>query len=199
MLEPVILPAVLQEFGGRLQQFGRKAPIFAEGQEALHYYQLDYGLVKMANYGAKRERTQKFFFPGESFGEPALLGGFAYPAAAVATEPSGVWLLPRADFYHMLRQAPEAHLRLTRHLCNRLLYKNMLLRGAAEETPEARILALLRYYRRQTAATGAFRVPFTRQEIADMLGLRVETVIRACLELIRNGALQRQDRTLILP
>lgn len=199
MPEPVIYPATLEQAGARLQSFGRKAPIFAEGQKALYYYQVESGLVKMANYGAKRERTQKLFFPGESFGEPALLDSFPFPAAAVTVEASAVWMLPRADFFEMLRQLPEVHLRVTRHLCNRLLYKNMLLRGAAELAPDERILSLVRYYRKHIGKEGPFEIPFTRQEMADMLGLRVETVIRASLELIKTGQLLRSNRKLILP
>jgi len=196
---PAIPPTVLAQYEARLQRFGKKAPIFSEGQEAVCFFQLESGLVKMTNYSANRDRTQKFFFPGESFGEPPLLNQFAYPAAAVAVAESEVWMLNRADFFELLNQNPEAHLGLTRHLCNRLLYKNMLLRSATEHGPNERVMLLLRFYQRQLKRPGDFLVPFTRQEMADMLGLRVETVIRACLALCKQGKLKRVDRKLVLP
>jgi CRP-like cAMP-binding protein len=42
---------------------------------------------KMFNYGEEEQEVlQGIFGPGQSFGEPALLGRFPYPACAQATE-----------------------------------------------------------------------------------------------------------------
>ena len=64
----------------------------------------------------------------------------------------------------------------------------MMLRELSSYAPEHRILTLIDYFRDKSGhASEPFQVPFTRQQLADMTGLRVETVIRTVSKLHKEG------------
>lgn len=52
------------------------------------------------------------------------------------------------------------------------------------QTPEERILAFLTYYKKKKSTTpDKIQIPYTRQELANLTGLRIETVIRTLRKL----------------
>ena len=61
--------------------------------------------------------------------------------------------------------------------------------------PEHRILTLIDYLKEKASETsGYYEVPFTRQQIADMTGLRVETVIRSIKSLEQKKKVKIENR-----
>jgi CRP-like cAMP-binding protein len=54
----------------------------------------------------------------------------------------------------------------------------MVLSEISSYEPEHRILSLLKYYKSKNGNGKSVLIPYTRQQLADMSGLRVETVIR---------------------
>jgi CRP-like cAMP-binding protein len=155
----------------------------------------------MTSYNeAGREFVQGYFDEGQSFGEPPFFNHLPYPASAVAVEQSEVWRIPREPFLDLLRAYPEIHLRLTQVLSGRLAYKAMMLAEIAVEEAEHRLMTLMEYLRAAAGTSGRreFRVPLTRQQLADMTGLRVETVIRSVKALEARGLLRIDDGKIIL-
>jgi len=68
----------------------------------------------------------------------------------------------------------------------------MVLSEISSHDPDHRIYTLLKYYKEKNAQPGddsRIRIPFTRQQIADMSGLRVETVIRTVKKMEKEGKL----------
>jgi CRP-like cAMP-binding protein len=154
------------------------------------------GKVKMVSYNEQgREFVQGLFTEGQSFGEPPFFNDLPYPAAAVAVEASTVWKCGRQEFLRLLAEHPAIHLALTKVLSGRLIYKSMMLAEIAVEEAEHRLATLIEYFRKSTepAAGGPYRVPFTRQQLADMTGLRVETVVRSIKAMEHNGVLEIED------
>ena len=77
-------------------------------------------------------------------------------------------------------------------LCQRLRYKSMVLSEISSYEPEHRIVTLLKYYKSKNikpGLPGKIIVPYTRQQLADMSGLRVETVIRTVKKMEKEGKL----------
>lgn len=147
-----------------------------------------------------QEFIQGIFGRGESFGEPALIGKFPYPGSAGAIEPCKVWKLAEDYFFQMLEENFELHLNLTQVLCKRLRYKSMVLSEISSHDPDHRIFSLLQYYRdkhAQPGDTAPIRIPFTRQQIADMSGLRVETVIRTVKRMEKEGKLVLEGHKIV--
>lgn len=189
----VIDAGILERYGAKEISLKKNEILFLEGSSALNYYQVSSGIIKMNNFSADgQEFIQGMFKDGESFGEPPLFGGFPYPANADAVIDSIVWKLPKENFIRLLKENFELHLKFCAILSKRLQFKAMMAKEISSYTPEHRVLTLIDYFKNKedTHEQELYEVPFTRQQIADMTGLRVETVIRTIKGLATKKQLQ---------
>lgn len=179
----MIAEDILIRFGARIRHLDRNEVLFEQGDTTSHFYIVRTGRIKMITQTEEgREFVQGYFTDGQSFGEPPFFLDEPYPASAVAMIAGEVWACPRAGFLRLLQEHPAIHLAVTQGLCSRLLYKSMMLTEIAVEEAEHRITTLIEHLRRTERGPGtgrSYRVPLTRQLLADMTGLRVETVIRS--------------------
>ena len=184
---------ILEKYHARLLNLRKDQQLFREGDRAIDYYQVEEGTVKMYIVSPDgQEFIQGIFTAGESFGEPPLIMKFPYPGSVKAIESSKVWKLSGDYFLQMLEENFELHLKLTQVLCQRLRYKSMVLSEISSHDPEHRIYSLLKFYKTKNVKPGEksrVRIPYTRQQIADMTGLRVETVIRTVKKMEKEEKL----------
>lgn len=195
--EKLIPDRILQQYNARLTRTLKGQILFSEGDLATDYLQVKEGQVKMYTLNAEgQEFAQGFFEAGESFGEPALLGNFPYPSTAVTVTAAKIWRLPRQYFLQLLNDHFELHLKLDKTLCHRLQYKSMILAEISSHTPEHRLVTILNYLKAKINAEDAERIliPYTRQQLGDMTGLRVETVIRTVKKMEQKGILALHGR-----
>lgn len=189
----MIPSTVLQEYKARLVTLQKDEYLIHEGDEATDFLQVEKGQVKMFIMNPDgQEFTQGIFYAGESFGEPALLGNFPYPSSAMAITDSKVWRLKKEFFLELLKNNFDLHLKIDQVLCKRLQYKSMVLTEVSSYDPEHRLLTVIKYFKSKLSdkdKTAKVIIPFTRQQLADMTGLRVETVIRAVKKMEKEGKL----------
>jgi CRP/FNR family cyclic AMP-dependent transcriptional regulator len=141
-----------------------------------------------------KEFIQGLFYQGDCFGEPPLFCNFPYPGSATTLIDTKILRIPKDRFFDLLKDHFEIHIQLDRILCERLKYKNMILSEISFYDPEHRIISLLSYLKSKSPAPNQrFQVPLTRQQLADMSGMRVETVIRTIKRMEETGKLQLQD------
>lgn len=175
---------LLLEYSAQLESYLPVEIIFSEKQRADFYFQIKSGEIKMVNTNdLGKEFTQGIFADGESFGEPALFGSFKYPASAITIKASQIYKLPKKSFFKLLKNNPETHLKLSKSLSKKLYYKSIILNEITGHPPEHRILTLIDFLKAKEGISGSYKVQLTRQQIADLTGLRVETVIRAVKQL----------------
>ena len=175
--------------------------IFLEDESASFYFQVMSGTVKMSSYSENgQEFIQGIFKAGQSFGEPAIFGNFSYPNNAVATEKSEIGRLPKDIFFELLKENFDIHWKFNVLLSNRLRYKSILLKEISSYYPDHVIMTLLNYLRDNSYEKDKtqYYVPFTRQQLADMTGLRVETVIRTVKKLQKGGKLDIKQHKIYL-
>ncbi|MDR9457134.1 MAG: Crp/Fnr family transcriptional regulator [Salegentibacter sp.] len=189
---------VLEDFGAKRVEYPKGEVIFSEGENANNYYQVISGEVKMNNFNYDgKEFVQGMFFSGQSFGEPPLLANVKYPANAEAITDAVLLKLHKLKFLDLLSSHPKIHLGLTKTLASRLYYKAIIASELSTQEPEHRILRLLDYLKKHVHKLQepfSYKVDLTRQQIADLTGLRVETVIRATKSLEKKGELQIKSR-----
>jgi CRP-like cAMP-binding protein len=169
--------------------------VFHEGETCKYYYQLVDGRIRWINNNDQgKEFIQSMIAPGECFGELPLFDNLPYAASAVADSDSKVIRLPRAIFLQMINKDASLCFSFARLLAGRLRFKFMLLKEMVGYSPEHQVMALMNYFRSdiELPRQGRCLVKLTRQQIADMTGLRVETVIRAIKKL------QKEDRLTII-
>lgn len=186
---------LLLAFGADCKRLEKGQAVFREGEAAHYYYQIREGQVKASNYNDQgREFIQGIFEAGQSFGEPALFGGFPYPATAEALQPTVVFRLPHSKLLELLQAHFEVQIRFLEVLSKRLHYKSMIANELSVHAPEHRILALLDFLKKEKGGDGRYEVKLTRQKIADLTGLRVETVIRTINALVDQKKLIKDKR-----
>jgi CRP/FNR family cyclic AMP-dependent transcriptional regulator len=148
-------------------------------------YFIKSGKVKMVTVNNEgQEFIQGLFKSSEYFGEPALLLNKPYLAYTIALQDSEIIPVDEKTFYSFLESDAAFSKRLILNLSNRLFYKSMMLEELANEHADHRVKTLLNYLLKDVAPGQELKV--TRQQMADMTGLRVETVIR----IIKQPALQ---------
>lgn len=189
---------LLEEYGGLVKQYNKSELIFEEGKFPTHYYQILSGEVKMCNFNDDgREFIQGFFYQNQCFGEPPLFINQLYPANAVAVENTQLICIPKIDFFQLLTHNPEISLQIIENLAQRLYYKSVMAAEISSQEPEHRIIRLIDYaiehFNFKRDANG-YLINFTRQQIGDLAGLRVETVIRAIKSLEKKGQLKIINR-----
>ena len=189
---------LLEVYGALIKEYNKLEKIFEEGKQPTHYYQILSGKVKMSNYNDDgREFIQEIFYKEQSFGEPPLFLNQKYPANAIAVDDSEVLLLPKNNFLKLLEENPAISLKIIENLAQRLYYKSVMAAEMSTQEPEHRVLKLIdhgiAYFNFKKDANG-YRINFTRQQIGDLTGLRVETVIRTIKALEKKGLLKIINR-----
>ncbi len=188
---------LLLNHGAKRVTFSKGDQLFREGESALNFYQIASGEIKMNNYNEDgKEFIQGIFSIGQSFGEPPLLANVKYPANAEAISDAEVFQLTKEQFLELLSSNPRVHLKITETLAKRLYYKAIMVSEISSQEPEHRILRIIDYLKHVDKVEGefAYRLDLTRQQLADLTGLRVETVIRATKSLEKKGELQIKKR-----
>ena len=194
----MIATELLEKYGALKKSFDKTTVIFEEGNLPAHYYQIISGEVKMSNYNDDgREFIQGIFYKEQSFGEPPLFLNQNYPANAIAVEDSEVLLLSKNNFMKLLEENPFVSIKIIQNLAQRLYYKSVMAAEMSTQEPEHRVLKLMdhgiAYFNFKKDENG-YLINFTRQQIGDLTGLRVETVIRTIKALEKKGVLKIINR-----
>lgn len=182
----------LLAWGAAYKKIEPEEIIFNEGSEGHFYHQLVSGSVRWVTItDAGREFIQYLAEPGECFGELPIFDNGLYAGSAIANCESVIIRLHRDIFRQLLKEHPEQHFLFSRMMAERMRFKFMLLNELAHNSPEHSISALLSYFkkRKKFICNNCTQIQLTRQQIADMTGLRVETVIRAMKSLENKGSL----------
>ena len=183
--------SLLRKFKARLIRLAKGDMVFHQGDPATSFHIVKSGRIKMTTYNEEgKEFVQGYFAEGQSFGEPPFFNHLPYPASAIAVVDSTLWKCSYDSFMKLLKDNFEVHLKLTQVLSGRLVYKSIMLSELAVEEAEHRLTTLIEYFRKQDNAHHDYKVPFTRQQLADMTGLRVETVIRSIKSMEQKDILR---------
>jgi CRP/FNR family nitrogen fixation transcriptional regulator len=161
--------------------------IYGEGEPSEYLYQIISGAVrtyKLLSDG--RRQIGAFHLPGDVFG---LDPGLEHRLTAEAIADTTVRLMPRRG----LEKAAASNVQVARNLWTmtasdlRHAEDHMLLLG--RKTAMERVATFLLEMDRRLAKAGMMALPMCRRDIADYLGLTLETVSRALSQLNDDGIL----------
>ncbi len=192
----LIDPEILTQAGGILKRYKKNNRIFLENEMPENYYQIVTGLVKLINVNERgKEFIQGIFKLGECFGEPPLFLGKVYFASASAMVDCEIYELPRDAFFKILKKHPEIEMMFLKNFANRIYNRSLASRNIISNDPVQRITGFLDQYKQgASSSTERMKIPFTRQEIANFTGLRVETVIRTLIRMKEENQVEIADR-----
>lgn len=166
--------------------------IFNEGAPAAYYYQLVSGRIRWCNITEDgKEVLHKVVEAGESFGELPLFDGKPYAASAIADTSCTILRLCISSFHQLLLENPEIHFAFTRSLVQHLRFKFLLTDLLSKNNPETVISKLISHFNQygKFICQDCNRLMLTRQQLANMTGLRVETIIRAIKQMEKEDRL----------
>lgn len=174
------------EMIGAPMSFGRNVEIYGEGEPADYIYKVIGGAVrtyKILSDG--RRQVGAFYLPGDIFG---LELGEEHDYSAEAVEVSKVLVVKRSVLMSLAgrdsRTANELWT-LTRRELQRVQDHVLLLIQSAQE----RVAGFLLEMARRNPEANEVQLPMSRQDIADYLGLTIETVSRTLTNLENAAAI----------
>ena len=193
---------LLETFGASTKKLSPDEIIFQEGTECYFYHQVVSGHVRWVNFTEDDgEFIQEIIGPGESFGEYPLFDGLPYAASAVANEETVIIRLRKDKFLKLLESNPAVQMDFLKMYTSRLRFKTLLLKEISCYGPVHQISTLFDYFKqaKKNICDTCNVVQLTRQQIADMTGLRVETVIRSIRQMKEKGELIIDKGKVLLP
>ncbi|MFZ4434979.1 MAG: Crp/Fnr family transcriptional regulator [Flavobacterium psychrophilum] len=172
---------LLFSWGAIAKEYQKGKMVFCEDEKANFYFQIIEGNIRMFNSNEDgKEFTQGYFSDGQSFGEPPLFIDETYPSTAVAFQDSKLIKLSKDKLLKILEENPDVQKKFLNLMCQRIHAKAISSKDIINQKPEFRIMAfLIAHKKNKKNCYEKELVPYTRQEIANFTGLRVETVIRA--------------------
>jgi CRP/FNR family transcriptional regulator, nitrogen fixation regulation protein len=171
---------------GSQMKFGPNAEIFGEGEPAEHVYKVVTGAVRTYRILSDgRRQIGGFYLPGDIFG---LEIGKEHQFSAEAINGVTVLVIRRSAIVSLAERDCEAACELwsfTGRELKRVQEHMLLLVKSAQQ----RVASFLLEMSKRLAATDTIELPMSRQDIADYLGLTIETVSRTMTQLVSEQAI----------
>jgi len=156
--------------------------LYREGERFDSVYAVRSGAIKAYRVTDDgREQVTGFYFPGEILGMDGISRN-THASSARALETSAICEIPFGSLEQLSRKMPSLQRHFARLMSREIVEDQQLITLLSKNTAEERIAALMlsistRNARRKLSAT-RFRLPMSRIDIGNYLGLTVETVSR---------------------
>ncbi len=143
------------------------------------------------------EQVTGFYLPGEIVGMDGI-GNNRYTNSAIALETASICEIPFSQMENLSLQIPTLQRHFFQLMSKEITQDQQLITLLSKNSAEERVAALLlsissRNARRQLSAT-EFRLPMSRADIGNYLGLTIETVSRVFSRLQKQGILEADKK-----
>lgn len=170
-----------------------KEHVFCEGDSRTHVFRVEEGVIAIyKTLFDGRRRIIDFAYPGDFIGL-GVLG--KHIMSAQATCASKVRCLSASALECLAETDPSLALKLYKSVCQDLAAARSLLVTVGQRSAVERVAAfLLALYRRSGEASGnVIKLAMRRSDIADLLGLTIETVSRTLTKLREMGIIELEQ------
>ncbi len=191
-----------QHSTGTQRSFARGDELFGEGEPSEFFYKVVSGTVRTCKLLSDgRRQIDAFHLPGDVFG---LESGEAHRFTAEAVDDTVVVAFRRSRFTSLMHDNPDFGDQLMSSMISSLdrAHDHMVLLGrkTAQEKLAAFLLDMADRLAQGSAKRDRFDLPMQRTDIADHLGLTIETVSRMLTQMVRDGLIKlaAAGRTIML-
>lgn len=176
--------------------------LFSEGSSPDRLFALRSGLVKVVkSLENGKERILRIVFPGAIFGLEAL-SGIPHSASAVAFQDAEVCAVTREEFFSFLQGNPDISLAAVRFLAGEVAQLSTQISAMSFKDARRKVATLLRSLvspeQVQANDSVSLKLPFSTQEIGEILELAPETVSRTWTALVSDGILEKHGRRIVI-
>jgi CRP/FNR family transcriptional regulator, nitrogen fixation regulation protein len=175
------------DLAGAPMPFSLNMEIFGEGEPAEYLYRIVSGAVrthKLLNDG--RRQIGGFYLPGDIFG---LEVGEMHRLSAEAVCDSKILVVKRSTIVALATRQSEVATELWTLTARELAHLQNLMLTLGRKTAQERLASFLLEMSARGQAGDLVELPMSRQDIADYLGLTIETVSRTLTQLENNEAI----------
>lgn len=169
--------------------------IFSEGDALEYYFTVQKGVARATRLLSDGRRTiLDFLYEGDFLGLNA--SGF-YPYTAEAVSTVSLCCFPLAKFRGLVSQFPQMEERLLSIFQDRLIASQNQVANLARKSPDEKLATFLidiAKKNRHAPEVGVFTLPMGREDIADHLGLTMETVSRTFSRFREAGLIEVKNR-----
>ncbi|KQT18277.1 hypothetical protein ASG31_05995 [Chryseobacterium sp. Leaf404] len=188
---------LLLSSGAEYKSYSNEDLIFSENETAYNFYYITEGKVKLNNYIENgKEFIHGIVTNNMSIGTSYLFTEKKYSINCVAINDVKVLRLPKISFLELLNENQNLYPALISQMSENIHYQFVMMQTIAVKSPEKKIKAFLDYLKEneQNKSEFSLQIHLTRQQLASITGLSVETVIRAIKSMEKGGLLKIQNR-----
>ena len=191
---PIDQPPTLKELfkGQQVESFSAREAVFWEGDQAGQIFDVLDGVLRVYRIMPDGRRAiMGFVYPGDIVGV-SFQDRYLFTAEAVTDVK--VRRFSRGRFFSLVNESPALRPQLFALLCDEMsaAQDQMLLLGC--KSAEERVVSFLLAVHRKRPADNEIELPMSRLDMADYLGLTIETVSRMLTSLCRRGLIHATGR-----
>jgi len=171
--------------------FDRGEVLFLQGQPSSNLFSLKRGMVKICSHTPDgREQIVGFSIPGNLLVGVQSINDTRHAYAAIAVTPVSACRINQRTMLDRLRSRGDVAMRLIQAANAQLAHSRTLMEVLGHKCASAKIASfILLMTPKSDTGQRDFSMPFSRVEIASILGLSEETVCRLMANLKRSGAI----------
>lgn len=192
----------LDEIVQRGRPLQKNEHLYREGDEFSSVFAVRSGAIKAYRItGDGQEQVTGFYFPGEILGMDGISKDH-YACSAKALETSAVCEIPFNRLEELSAQMPSLQRHFFQLMSQEITSDQQLITLLSKNSAEERVASLLisistRNARRKLSKTH-FRLPMSRTDIGNFLGLTVETVSRVISRFNKQGLIEVESKEITL-
>ena len=186
--------------GATEEDYNPRDYIFRENGSPQFYYQIISGDVKLNNYNSDgKEFIQNILTCEDAFGEAMLFTEKAYPMNAIALSQCTIIKICKTTLFSYLTLHPNLYMEFCKSLSERLYKKFVLMQKISCHNASERLKEVIELMKKEQEIQTpySFEVPLTRQQLASLTGLCIETTIRTIKRMERDKMLRIHNRKIL--
>lgn len=192
----------LEEIVTRGRPLQKAATLYEQGSEFKSIFAVRSGAIKTYRVTASgEEHVLGFYLPGEIVGIDGL-SSHRYASYAVALDTSAICEIPFEKLESLSLKLPSLQRYFFQMMSREITDDQKLLSVVGKNTADQRVASLLlsisARHRRRQLSPEEFVLPMSRQDIANFLGLTIETVSRVLRRLKDNQIVSVEGKAVVI-
>lgn len=189
----IICEKLLFSHGAEKQNYNSGEYIFREDSTPKYYFQIKTGMVKISN---SLEDGKEFIhgipFDGHCLAETYLFHDRKYAVNAIAVTDCEIIKLEKNKLIELLLKKPQLIFTMYSYTADRMRYKHITSAPFSFQDPITKLNLILNHVKSHFGFNDkfSFHIPYTRQQLASLTGMRIETVIRTIKKMEKQNMLK---------
>ena len=173
--------------------------VFSEGDDGDGFYVVIDGRVKIFKMSSEgKEHILHIYGPGSPFGEVPVFSGQKLPANAQTLIKSHLLFFPRQSFIDLISTNPSLAMNMLAVLSKRLREFTVQIENLSLKEVPGRLASHLIYLSHDQQNETRVRLPFSKGELASLLGTIPETLSRILNKMNSLGLIEVNGREITL-